>query len=42
MKLTVVVVLLLCVVGFGFYRAATTMVKEKTIGPTGKVTAGAK
>lgn len=72
MKLTVVVpVLLLCVVGFGFYRswfslsssgpgtgsskvkisltvdpdkmkAATAMVKEKTIGRTSKVTAGAK
>jgi hypothetical protein len=70
MKLTVVV-LLLCVVGFGFYRswfslsssgsgtgsnkvkisltldpdkmkAATAMVKEKTIGRISKVTAGAK
>jgi hypothetical protein len=36
MKLTVVV-LTLCVVGFGIYRAATTMVKEKTIQPTGSL-----
>ena len=41
MKL-IVVVLGMCVVGFGIYRAATTMVKEKTIRPTGQVTAGAK
>ena len=67
MTLTVVV-LVLCVVGFGFYRGwfslsspntgggsnkvsltvepdklkATAMVKEKTIRPTSKVTAGAK